>query len=315
MKLRTVTAALIFIVLAILAPPLAAQDRRTPTWRDRGGNNESVAPGIRVVHDVRYGEHADQLFDVYIPQRAIEAPVIFMVHGGGWRRGDKELESVVRNKANRWVPQGFVVISANYRMLPDATPLEQAEDIARAVGVAQQSASKWGASRRRFILMGHSAGGHLVALAASMRSLLERFRVDRPIGLVLLDSAALDVEELMRQKHLPLFDDAFGKDEGLWRASSPYHVLDRSLPPLLVVCAARRDDSCAQARKFARKAESLGTRAEVRQIDLSHREINEDLGMAGAYTDAVEDFFATLDVGLRGQMEPERGSPPWRRKN
>ncbi|MHB0970733.1 MAG: alpha/beta hydrolase [Thermoanaerobaculia bacterium] len=315
MKSRIMIAPLIIIALAVLATPLYAQSRRTPTWRERGGSNESITPGIRTVHDVRYGEHAEQLFDVYIPQRATNAPVIFMVHGGGWRRGDKELNSVVRNKVNRWVPQGFVVISANYRMLPDATPLEQAEDIARAIGVAQQSASKWGASRRRFILMGHSAGGHLVALTASMRLLLERFHVERPIGLVLLDSAALDVEELMRQKHLPLFDDAFGSDPGVWRASSPYHVLDRSLSPLLVVCAARRDDSCAQARKFARKAESLGTRTEVRQVDLSHREINEDLGMAGAYTDAVEDFFATLDVGLRRQMEPERGSPPWRRRD
>jgi acetyl esterase/lipase len=307
------------VVLSVIsfaaAPPLAAQTRR-PTWRDRGENSTSIAPAIRVVHDVRYGEDTDQRFDVYIPPRTTNAPVIFMVHGGGWRRGDKEMESVVINKVNRWVPQGFVVISSNYRMLPDATPLEQAEDIARALGVAQESAGKWGADRRRFILMGHSAGAHLIALTASTRSLLDRFRVSRPIGIVLLDSAALDVEELMRKKHLPLFDDAFGSDPSLWRAVSPYHVLDRALPPLLVVCAARRDDSCEQARKFARKAESLGTRSEVRQIDLSHREINEDLGVESAYTEAVEAFLATLDAGLRRQLEaPDRSPdlPPWRR--
>jgi hypothetical protein len=42
--------------------------------------------------------------------------------------------SVVRNKVANWVPRGFIFVSVNYRLLPDAAPLLQAEDVARALG-------------------------------------------------------------------------------------------------------------------------------------------------------------------------------------
>ena len=81
--------------------------------------------GARVMRDVAYGNDARQRFDVYLPAQAKEAPVIFMVHGGGWKRGDKAMRSVVDNKVARWVPAGFIVISVNYRLLPDAEIRQQ----------------------------------------------------------------------------------------------------------------------------------------------------------------------------------------------
>jgi arylformamidase len=110
---------------------------------------------------------ADQRMDVYIPADARAAPVLFLVHGGGWRRGDKAHGRLIDNKLAHWLPAGFIVVSINYRMLPQADVLTQRDDVVAALAKAQSLAPSWGGDASRFVLMGHSAGAHLVALVAS----------------------------------------------------------------------------------------------------------------------------------------------------
>ena len=262
----------------------------------------ALPTGVRVARDVAYGDDARQRFDVYFPQQPPQqgrgAPVIFMVHGGAWQFGDKAAPSVIENKIARWVPRGLVVISTNYRLLPQATPARQAEDVARALAAAQKAAASWGADPHRFILMGHSAGAHLVALLAASPTLAATAGATPWLGVVSLDSAALNVPEIMNARHPRLYDRAFGADPAGWPSVSPFHVLTRRVPPFLMVCSTQREDACPQARRFVARAQSLGGRASVLAQDLSHGDINQRLGEAGAYTQAVEAFMGSLDTSL-----------------
>ena len=250
--------------------------------------------GVRLLKDVPYANEGKQRMDVYLPRQPAGAPVIFMVHGGAWRLGDKDARAVVENKVARWVPQGFIFISTNYRLLPDTAPLEQAEDIARALATAQAKAASWGGDPTRFILMGHSAGAHLVALVATSPEIVRRAGAKPWLGSVLLDSAALDVVTIMQARHARFYDRAFGKDPAYWRAVSPLHGLSENTAPLLAVCSSQRSESCPQASRFVEKATALGVRASVLQQDRSHQEINQQLGLANPYTDAVEVFMGSL---------------------
>lgn len=255
--------------------------------------------GIRVVRDVPYGSDPQQRFDVYSnaqgPER--DAPVIFMVHGGGWRYGSKSERAVIENKVARWVPKGFVFISTDYRLLPQADPIEQARDVARALAVAQDQAASWGGDRGKFILMGHSAGAHLVALLATTPALAAGV-AGKPspwLGVIALDSAAFNVVDLMEHRHPRLYDDAFGKDHEYWKSASPFHSVTRASRPILAVCSSRRSDSCRQADRFATKAAALGVPTTVLEKDYSHREINLRLGDDANYTAEVEAFMSRLD--------------------
>ena len=254
----------------------------------------ALAGGMRLLKDVPYANEGKQRMDVYLPRQPAGAPVIFMVHGGAWRLGDKDARAVVENKVARWVPQGFIFISTNYRLLPDTAPLEQAEDIARALATAQAKAASWGGDPTRFILMGHSAGAHLVALVATSPEIVRRAGAKPWLGSVLLDSAALDVVTIMQARHARFYDRAFGKDPAYWRAVSPLHGLSENTAPLLAVCSSQRSESCPQASRFFEKATALGVRASVLQQDRSHQEINQQLGLANPYTDAVEVFMGSL---------------------
>ena len=107
------------------------------------------APAVRLVRDVAYGADPKQRFDVYVPRGARNAPVILMVHGGGWRIGDKRSRGVVGNKVRRWSREGIVVISVNYRLLPGTDPVEQARDVARALPRRRRGCPNGAATRRR----------------------------------------------------------------------------------------------------------------------------------------------------------------------
>jgi arylformamidase len=288
----------------------ATRARETMLEDDASQVPAALPAGIRIVRDVPYGDDERQRFDVYGPAQAQAAPIIFMVHGGGWRFGSKSARAVIENKVARWVPMGFVFISTDYRLLPNTDPVEQARDVARAVAVAQDKAAAWGADRRRLILMGHSAGAHLVSLLATDRSLWPNI-VDPPwLGVVALDSAALDVVEIMQGDHLRLYDAAFGGDPKYWRSASPLHALTRATAPMLAVCSARRNDSCRQARRFAEKAASLGVVADVLEKDLSHKDINQQLGKDPSYTAEVETFMAALDKAAARALAGHSGATP-----
>ena len=311
-RLRCLPALAALLALAGTSPAPAQSDPATPAPHrferlrerlagslDDGTDTDQaahVAPaGTRVVPDIAYGPDPAQRFDVYVSTRpaanAAAAPVIFFVHGGGWARGDKTNGRVLAPKVAHWVDQGYVVISANYRMLP--TPVaQQAEDVAAAIAFAQAQAGAWGGDAKRFILMGHSAGAHLVALLAAGARTAAKPQPWR--GAVLLDSAALDVPVIMEHRHLGLYDRAFGADPSQWTAVSPVAQLARETAPMLAVCSSRRRESCGQADRFAAKANGLGGSVRVLREDLSHMEINATLGAASDYTTQVDAFMQSV---------------------
>lgn len=274
-----------------------------------------LAAGVQRIADVPYGADPAQRMDVYVPTSpttgtnslvasAVRAPVIFMVHGGGWRHGDKAMGRVVQEKVNRWVPKGFIFISINYRMLPDAPVAVQERDVQAALMAAQQRAGTWGGDPSRFILMGHSAGAHLVALLNARAPQALREGAWPWLGTVSLDSAMMNVPARMRAPHLPLYDDAFGTDPAYWVAMSPFHQWTAGAPPMQMVCSTQRaDDPCQQSDAMARHVRNQGGRAEVLPQDLDHGEINAQLGLDSDYTRAVEAFMGSLDAEVARRLQ------------
>ncbi|GLK87987.1 alpha/beta hydrolase [Pseudomonas turukhanskensis] len=286
---------------ATLAGPLLdkIKERRAEREQDSAASAPLELPaGATVIKDLAYGPAERERMDVYLPNRASNAPVIFMVHGGAWRTGDKGAQQVVANKVSRWVSKGFIFVSANYPLLPQAKPLQQAEEVAKALAVVQAKASSWGGSANHVIVMGHSAGAHLVALLAASPTLAAAQGVKPWLGTVALDSAALDVQKIMQARHMRFYDQAFGSDPAYWQQTSPNYVLATGAAPMLAVCSTRREVACEQAQLFSDHGAALTVSISVLKQDMTHKEINQLLGTPGAYTDAVERFMAGLDIDV-----------------
>lgn len=283
------------VVVATLAAPGHAQQRlkRLLEQRREASRQEhpvAVPAGGTAVRNVAYGPDPAQRFDLYLPANPANAPVVFYVHGGGWANGDKTNPGLA-NKLAYWLPKGYAVISSNYRMVPVAMPLEQAHDVARGVALAQRRAGEWKLDPRRVVLMGHSAGAHLVALLGADPRLLAEAGAGPALGAVSLDSGALDVPALMGQRRVPkLYHEAFGDDPVYWRSVSPLQQLDLDSLPMLLVCASERGvptSPCDEARKFAARANALRVPMQVQPEPLNHGGINKELGPPSDYTRRV----------------------------
>jgi arylformamidase len=253
------------------------------------------AEDFKVIREVSYGENPLQRMDIYAPKNVKNAPVIFMVHGGAWKYGDKSSNDVITNKVNFWVAKGYVFISTNYRMLPSSNVKIQTDDILQAIITAQKMASGWGGDANKFILIGHSAGAHLVSFISANPSIANHLGAKPWLGTVSLDSAALDLPEIMTNPHLGFYDEVFGKDPTYWQSLSPLHQLKQNAAPYLLICSNRHEIvSCNNAERFSDKAKKINVKNTVLSMNLTHMEINEQLGLTNEYTNQVDNFIKNL---------------------
>ncbi len=247
---------------------------------------QAILPGARKLTQ-SYGTDPRQQVDVYLPPQVKDAPIIVMVHGGAWKIGDKANTGSVENKLKYWLPKGYIFVSVNYRMLPQAMAYDQALDVAQAVKWVQTRAQDWHGDDRKIILMGHSAGAHLVALLSS-----NPMMVGQPwAGTVVLDSAVMRVSDTLDQRHPKFYDEAFGSDPAYWAKTSPMDQWTPAAVPMMLVCSLKRPDKpCDDAKAFADLTGKAGRTTPVLPQDLTHADINRTLGLPSAYTRAVDDF-------------------------
>lgn len=102
-------------------------------------------------------------------EAAGKRPVILFVHGGSWRAGDPEDYSFV---GRAFVPEGFVVVLAGYRLVPGGEYPAMIEDTAAAIRWTRDNIARFGGDPGRIVLAGHSAGAYNVAMAALERQWL-----------------------------------------------------------------------------------------------------------------------------------------------
>ncbi|MCP5038807.1 MAG: alpha/beta hydrolase [Rhodobacteraceae bacterium] len=249
-----------------------------------------------VLRNVKYGPAIRQSLDVYLPDNPQGAPIMVMVHGGGWAIGNKSNKGSWKEKQRHWGARGYIFISVNYRMVPFADPLEQARDVARAIAYVQAHAGEYGGDSNQMVVMGHSAGAHLVSLLAVDPDFAAENGAKPWRATISLDTAAYDVEEIMTSSPGRLYRNAFGDDPALWRATSPIARLKRTNGPFLLVCSSQRGNACPAAEKFAAALAKIGGQSQIMSINKAHSAINKDLGKPGAYTGAVDDFLHTIGL-------------------
>ncbi len=301
-RYRTVGVALLSIAMALACSWEGKREpegsESSPLEGDEGKRMDTTSSSGEptTYQDVAYGPHPQNKLDVYLPDRRKDAPIFFMVHGGAWFLGDKAMPAVVENKRRHWVRKGYALVSVNYRMDEPVDPIVQAEDVALALAFVQGRAKEWGADPNRVVVIGHSAGAHLVSLLAADPTLRKKKGAAPWRGTVALDSAAFDVQRIMQRRHFRFYDRVFGASPDYWRAASPYHRLTGLEAAFLAVCSSERRESCAQARDFMQKAQRLGGSVRVIEVAKSHKELNEELGRPGEYTSEVEAFLRTIDL-------------------
>jgi len=206
-----------------------------------------ISSSVTVKKDISYSEGKPEdagkhKLDVYSPATTVEggAPVLFFVHGGSWRSGDRSNYGIL---GNRFALDNLVVVIPSYRLAPKDMHPAQINDVAAAFAWTYKHAAEFGGDPKKIYIAGHSAGGHLVALLATDEKYLKALDVpeDAIKGVAAL-SGVYDVRGL---------ENVFGKDEAVRRDASPVsHVRKIRAPFLLTYCQWDYGSLPAQARQM-----------------------------------------------------------------
>lgn len=107
---------------------------------------------MKTTRDIRYAAFGPDTLDVYLPEERVKACFVYF-HGGGLEAGDKKDAEIF---APVLTEKSYAVISANYRMYPDAHYPDYLEDAALAAAYA---VNRFGDVP--VYLGGSSAGGYI----------------------------------------------------------------------------------------------------------------------------------------------------------
>ena len=95
------------------------------------------------------------------------APVVVYFHGGGWRGGSPETGFVY---GDALAGHGIVTLAVEYRLTNTVTLDETIKDAAAAIRWTRERGRTIGVDPGKIMAFGHSAGGHLAASTATLRS-------------------------------------------------------------------------------------------------------------------------------------------------
>lgn len=250
---------------ALAAAATACGDGPSPTDR-------ADEAGVPAPERLAYGDHDDAYGDLWLPSgMQAEAPVVVLVHGGFWRTGFGL--DLMDGLAASVAEAGWAAWNIEYRRVGGGGGYpETFDDVAAAVDHLREVAPAL--DLERVAVVGHSAGGHLAAWAASRSSL--------PPGAPWADPK---VRPLLAVAQAGVLDLVGCADAGLGGTACPDLVGGRpgAVParyaltsPLLllpvktrVVAVHGTDDAIvpvAQSERYVAAAEASGTRAALRTI-------------------------------------------------
>ena len=122
--------------------------------------------GVERVANLRYGDAGRRnLLDLYRHRaRPSGGPVLIHLHGGGYTGGRKNSQSLPL--LYRLASQGWVCVSANYRLRPAAQHPDHLIDLKQVIAWVRAHGHEYGADPTLLFVAGSSAGAHMASLAA-----------------------------------------------------------------------------------------------------------------------------------------------------
>ena len=208
------------------------------------------------------------------------------VHGGGWKRGSKDNASGAW-KAPHYTGAGYAYAAINYRLVPGATVEDQAADVAASLRYLINHAAALGIDPQQIVLMGHSAGAHLVALVGTDERYLRSAGLSFASlkGVIPIDGAAYDVARQIKDGGNFMHDTyvaAFGSAPARQQALSPTFMAARPNGPAFLLIHVQRKDGITQNEALEAALRKAGTPVTRQSFPgeglLGHMTINRSLG-------------------------------------
>lgn len=182
--------------------------------------------------------------DVFHPTKSGTYPALLMVHGGGWRSGDKSLQVPM---AMQIAAKGYVTVAVEYQLSLEAKYPQAVYNIKSAIRWMRANAAKYGIDPNRIAISGCSAGGQLATLTG-MTNGVEHFEGHQGnMGHSSAIQAVIDIDgvldfmapgslNLTRKPNSPDIEwlgGSFTEKPAIWKEASSIFWVNEKSPPVL----------------------------------------------------------------------------------
>ncbi|HEY3755787.1 MAG TPA: alpha/beta hydrolase [Opitutaceae bacterium] len=227
-----------------------------------GAAVSSAEGPVVALANVQYGqaEGAPLRLDLCVPPGKGPFAGVILVHGGGWAAGDKQKDP--RPLLAPLTSAGFAWFSINYRLAPQYHYPACLDDVYTAIRWVKAHAAEYGVDPHRLALVGESAGGHLVEMAALEGPPDTKVEAVVPFfGPADLMAQATGREGSLRRDLRTLFGRTTLDDQTreILRDASPVNHVHGGLPPFLIFHGtADRVVPYSESVAFAEKLKAAG---------------------------------------------------------
>jgi len=225
--------------------------------------------------DLRYGDGPRQRLDVF-PCGQAGAPTLAYIHGGYWQMNDKEPYAFLGEGLR---VAGYNLALIEYTLAPAARMDQIVDEVRRAVVWVIDHAKELGGDPARVYVSGHSAGGHLTAMAMTESRLAGGVAI----------SGIYDLEPI----RLNYLNEKLGLDSGETERNSPMRHLPRNAAPLVVtVGLGELPELVRQSQEYAGAWRARGLRGRYLPVPKhDHFSILEELAQPnGAILEALQEM-------------------------
>jgi alpha-L-fucosidase 2 len=195
------------------------------------------APGMH--NDIEFGKGGDGslTMDAYIPPGDGPFSAVVVVHGGGWRNGDKR--TYVPPLFDPLTKGGFAWFTVNYRLAPAHHFPAPIDDVETAIRHIQAHAREYKVDVKRLAITGESAGGHIVSFIGArdgqklgLRAVVPFYA---PNDLDVLATQRTSGNALVSLQGLLGFTELDDEAHRRLREASPVNYVKKGMPPFLII--------------------------------------------------------------------------------
>jgi len=192
-----------------------------------------------------------QELNVFAPRHKKQLKDVFIfIYGGNWNSGRKGLYNFFGSRMAR---KNVVTVVVDYPKSPAANYNDMVIAVAKAVQWTKNNIDKYGGNPNRIFISGHSAGGHLAALASIKNSYFDTLGMKNPVkGIILIDAAGLDMYGYLKTEGLEeghTYFKTFTTDSAIWKQASPLYYLHAAIPALLIYRGSKTYPSISESNE------------------------------------------------------------------